>query len=100
MSGSAAMHRTPLWAIAGAWACATAYAAQRIIAPFAGLSLTLFSCVLGAALVGFAIGCALGARRPGVPGGPLVARVLVGAAGVTLLVAAAHHALLVALFHV
>src|SRR5690349_4826744 len=100
MSGSAAMSRTPLWAAVGACAVATAYTAQRAIAPFAGVSLTLFAAVVGAGLAGFAAGCALGARRPEVPGAPTVARALVAAAGLTLLAAAAHHALFVALFHV
>jgi len=94
------MSRTPLWAVAGACALATAYTAERAIAPFTGVSLTLFASILGAGLAGFAAGCALGARSPDAPGGRTVARALVAAAGVTLLVAAAHHALFVALFHV
>src|ERR1051326_6910370 len=76
----------------------TAYAAQRMIAPFAGLSLTLFTCVLATALIGFALGCALGAAsRPAERGGPLAVRVLLAAAACTLLVTVLHRPLLMAL---
>ena len=92
------MNRTLASGILGGCAFATAWSAQRLIAPFAGLSLTLFTCVLAAALVGFALGCALGVGpRTGEQGSALAVRALLAAAGCTLLVAALHRPLLVAL---
>jgi hypothetical protein len=76
---------------------ATAYSAQRLIAPFAGLGLTLFTCVLGAALIGFALGCALAAGRvrPEHPDPP-AGRVVSIAAALTLAVAVMHRPILLA----
>ena len=77
---------------------ATGYLAQRSIAPFAGLSLTLFSCVLGATLLGFALGCALGAGRIRPEhGDPPAARALIIAAALTLTAAVMRRPLLTAL---
>ena len=83
----------------GGCAFGTAYAAQRLIAPYAGLSLTLFTGVLAATLVGFAIGCALGAGpRDPARGSWLTARGLFLAAAATLIVARLGRPLLVALW--
>ena len=77
----------------------TAFVAQRLIAPYAGLSLTLFTGVLAATLLGFAIGCALGAgERDAARGAWLVARGLLLAAAATLIVARFRRPLLVALW--
>ena len=77
----------------------TAFVAQRLIAPYAGLSLTLFTGVLAATLLGFAIGCALGAgERDAARGAWLVARGLLLAAAATLVVARFRRPLLVALW--
>src|SRR5438045_647327 len=98
MSGCPPMDRALSSFILGGCVFGTAYVAQRTIAPFAGLSLTLFTCVLAAALVGFSLGCALGAAaRPPERGGPLATRVLLAAAACTLVAAALHRPLLVAL---
>src|SRR5258708_40093993 len=98
MSGCPPMDRALPSFILGGCVLGTAYLAQRTIAPFAGLSLTLFTCVLAAALVGFALGCALGAAaRLPERGGPLAARLLLAAAACTLLPAALRRPLLVAL---
>jgi hypothetical protein len=77
---------------------ATAFSAQRAIAPFAGLSLTLFTCVLGAALLGFALGCGFGAGRATPEhGDPPAARALIIAAALTLTAAALRRPVLLAL---
>src|ERR1051325_6471238 len=57
-----------------------------------------FRCALAPALIGFALGCALGAAsRPAERGGPLAVRVLLAAAACTLLVTVLHRPLLMAL---
>src|SRR5262249_48721218 len=61
VSGCAPMLRSLLPLVIGGCVFGTAFACQRLIAPYAGLSLTLFVAVLAATLLGFAIGCALGA---------------------------------------
>jgi len=84
----------------GACAFATANVAQRSIAPFAGLGLTLHVAVLSACLVGFALGCLLGAAsRPAEGVSPRAGRVLLGAAVLTLVLIFLRRPLLVALDH-
>ena len=79
----------------GACAFATAHAAQRMIAPFAGLGLTLHVSVLSASLVGFAVGCLLGAgSRPAERLSPLGGRILLGSAVLTLVLTALRRPLL------
>src|ERR1041385_1470837 len=99
VSGSAAMSRNLAWLLLGAGVFAIAYLAQRVIAPFTGLSLTLFTGVLGAALAGFAIGCALGPRRSTVAGRQVAVRAIVGAVGVTLFEWGLHRSLFRLLNH-
>jgi hypothetical protein len=95
------MHRTLASLILGGCVFATAYSAQRLIAPFAGLSLTLFTCVLAAALIGFAVGCALGAGQSQAEhADPPAARAVIIAAALTLAVAVMHRPLLLALSNV
>jgi spermidine synthase len=84
----------------GACAFATAHAAQRMIAPFAGLGLTLHVAVLTASLIGFALGCILGAgSRPAERLSPLGGRILLGAAVLTLALTALRRPLLESLDH-
>jgi spermidine synthase len=79
----------------------TAYAAQRLIAPYAGLSLALYCGIAFTTLLGFAIGCAFGARTASAAGALLAAaRALLVAAVLTLLTALFHRPLLVALWGV
>jgi hypothetical protein len=79
----------------------TAYAAQRLIAPYAGLSLALYCGIAFTTLLGFAIGCAFGARTaPTERAGLVAARALLAAAAITLLTALFHRTLLVALWGV
>jgi hypothetical protein len=83
----------------GACVFGTAWVTQRLIAPYAGLSLTLFVGVLAATLAGFAIGCALGAApREPARAAWLVVRGLLLAAAATLIVARFSRPLLVALW--
>jgi spermidine synthase len=95
------MLRTPSAIALGACVFATAYAAQRLIAPYAGLSLALYSGIAFSTLLGFAIGCALGTRTGSAErAGPAAARALLAAAALTLLVALLRRPLLVALWGV
>ena len=80
---------------------ATAYVAQRLIAPYSGLSLALYCGIAFTTLLGFAVGCAPGARtRSADRSGPLAARALLIAAILTVLVALGRRPLLVALWGV
>jgi spermidine synthase len=83
----------------GACLVTTAYAAQRLIAPYAGLSLTLYTAVALATLLGFALGCALGASpaRTAATGGVVAARALLVAAALALAVPVVRRPLLEAL---
>jgi spermidine synthase len=92
------MDRTLGGFVVGACAFATAHAAQRLIAPFAGLGLTLYVAVLSACLIGFALGCIVGAR-PASAGrsASLAARALLVAALLTLASALLRRPLLEAL---
>jgi hypothetical protein len=93
------MLRTPSALALGACVFGTAFAAQRLLAPYAGLSLALYSGIAFSSLLGFAIGCALGARTaPAERAGVLAARALLAAAVVTLLTALFHRTLLVSLW--
>jgi hypothetical protein len=84
----------------GACAFATALAAQRVIAPFSGLGLTLHVAVLSASLLGFSLGCILSASiRPVERLSPLGGRVLLGAAVWTLALIALRRPLLESLDH-
>jgi len=95
------MLRTPSAIALGACVFGTAYAAQRLIAPYAGLSLALYSGIAFSTLLGFAIGCALGTRiGPAERTGPAAARALLVAAALTLLTALLRRPLLVALWSV
>lgn len=77
----------------------TAYVAQRLIAPYAGLSLALYCGIAFATLLGFAIGCALGTRIEVLERAATAAsRALLAAAVLTLLVAFLRRPLLVALW--
>ena len=77
----------------------TAFAAQRLIAPYAGLSLSLYCAVLAATLLGFALGCALGARpRDEARAHWLVVRGLLLSAAATLVIARFSRPLLVSLW--
>ena len=77
----------------------TAYVAQRLIAPYAGLSLALYCGIAFTTLLGFAIGCALGTRIESVDrAAPAAARGLLAAAALTLLTALFRRTLLVALW--
>jgi hypothetical protein len=79
----------------GACAFATAHAAQRMIAPFAGLGLTLHVAVLSASLLGFSLGCILSASiRPVERLSPLGGRVLLVPAVLTLALIALRRPLL------
>ena len=95
------MLRTPSAMALGACVFGTAYAAQRLIAPYAGLSLALYSGIAFTTLLGFAIGCALGTRTGSAEqAGPAAARALLAAAVLTLLTALLRRPLLVALWGV
>ena len=95
------MLRTPSAMALGACVFGTAYAAQRIIAPYAGLSLALYSGIAFSTLLGFAIGCALGTRSSSaVRAGLDAARALLAAAVLTLLTDFLRRPLLVALWGV
>jgi spermidine synthase len=95
------MLRTPSAIALGACVFGTAFSAQRLIAPYAGLSLALYCGIAFASLLGFAIGCALGARTaPAEDAGASAARALLAAAVVTLLTALFHRSLLVLLWGV
>src|SRR5262249_41160585 len=99
LAGSAAMSRALSALVLGVCVFGTAYAVQRIIAPFAGLSLALFSGDSITTMLGCAIGCAAGAGvRPSVGSGPFATRALLAAAVLTLLTALLHRAMLVALW--
>src|SRR5262245_50065938 len=77
----------------------TAYVAQRLIAPYAGLSLALYCGIAFTTLLGFAIGCALGTRIESPERAHTAAvRALLVAAVLTLLTAFFRRALLVALW--
>ena len=79
------MDRTLGGFVLGACACATAHAALRMIAPFAGLGLTLYVAVMWAALLGFAAGCMLGTgASPSAHSPSAGTRALVAAAVITL----------------
>jgi len=95
------MLRTPSAMALGACVFGTAYAAQRLIAPYAGLSLALYCGIAFSTLLGFAIGCALGTRAGAAEqAGPRAARALLAAAVLTLLIALLRRPLLVALWGV
>jgi len=82
----------------GGCALATAHVAQRLLAPFAGLGLTLEVATLVAALAGFALGAALGARALAPDrAGLLSARALLFSAALALAAALARRPLLEAL---
>src|SRR5215831_19391184 len=101
LAGCAAMLRTPSAMALGACVFGTAYAAQRLIAPYAGLSLALYCGIAFSTLLGFAIGCALGTRTGTLEqAGPAAARALFAAAVLTLLTALLRRPLLVALWGV
>src|SRR5262245_25721629 len=95
-------------AVLGGCAFATAYAAQRLIAPYAGLSLALYCGVAFSTLLGFAVGCGLGTRVHPDPAGlapgqvgrhvSFAARSLIAAGVLTLAVATLRRPLLVALW--
>jgi spermidine synthase len=94
------MDRTLGSFLLGACAFATAHAAQRMIAPFAGLGLTLHVAVLSASLLGFSLGCILSAGiRPVERLSPLGGRVLLGTAVWTLVLIALRRPLLESLDH-
>ncbi len=79
------MTRTLGSLLLGGCAFATAHVAQRLIAPFAGLGLTLYVTLLSACLIGFALGCVLGASAaPADRAASLASRALLGAALLTL----------------
>lgn len=95
------MLRTPSAMVLGACVFATAYDAQRLIAPYAGLSLALYCGIAFSTLLGFAIGCALGTRSVSPERAALdAARALLVAAVLTLLTALLRRPLLVALWSV
>ena len=95
------MLRTPSAIALGACVFGTAYAAQRLIAPYAGLSLALYCGIAFSTLLGFAIGCALGTRSGSAErAGQDAARALLAAAVLTLLTALLRRPLLVALWSV
>ena len=95
------MLRTPSAMALGACVFGTAYAAQRLIAPYAGLSLALYCGIAFSTLLGFAIGCAFGTRTGAAEqAGPSAARALLAAAVLTLLTALLRRPLLVALWGV
>src|SRR4029077_4535314 len=80
---------------------ATAYVAQRLIAPYSGLSLALYCGIAFSTLLGFAVGCAPGARtRSAERSGPPARPALLAAAILSLLIALARRPLLVALWGV
>src|SRR5512147_1645468 len=82
----------------GACLFTTAYAAQRLIAPFAGLSLTLYTAIVLTTLLGFALGCSLGSGpRIAEQGGLAAARALFAAAALALLAVVVRRPLLEAL---
>ena len=82
----------------GGCSVATVHVASRLIAPYAGLGLTLSVAIAVSALAGFAVGAALGAGpMQSDRSGPLAARALLVAAALTLLAALARRPLLVAL---
>src|SRR5262249_46543332 len=87
LAGCAAM-RVALQGLAlGGSVFATAYVAQRLIAPYSGLSLALYCGIAFSTLLGFAVGCAPGARTGSAErSGPLAARALLLAAILTLLI--------------
>ncbi len=100
------MNRALSGLLLGACTLGTAFAAQRLIAPYSGLGLTLYVAVLASALLGFAAGAALGAGTQDGPGsssksgsrsGSQAARALLLAAGFTLVAALARKPLLVLL---
>jgi spermidine synthase len=95
------MLRTPSAMALGACVFGTAYAAQRLIAPYAGLSLALYCGIAFSTLLGFAVGCALGTRA-GITdrADAAAARALLAAAAFTLLTALLRRPLLVALWGV
>lgn len=82
----ATVTRTLFAALLGACALATAHAAMRSIAPFAGLGLTLDVSVLAATLGGFALGAITGSGGSE-HGGVRAARALLVTAAFTLLAA-------------
>jgi spermidine synthase len=95
------MLRTPTATALGACVFGTAYAAQRLIAPYAGLSLALYCGIAFATLLGFAIGCALGTRTgTAEQAAAAAARALLAAAVLTLLTVLFRRPLLVALWPV
>lgn len=92
------MDRTLSSFLLGGCVFGTTLVAQRLIAPYAGLTLTLQIAVLAAALLGLAAGMLAGsARAPGDGSGPAAARALFVAAALTLLSGLLRKPLLVAL---
>ena len=95
------MLRTPSAIALGACVFGTASVAQRLIAPYAGLSLALYSGIAFTTLLGFAIGSALGSRNVSDDhASTSAARALLVAAVLTLLTALLRRPLLVALWGV
>jgi len=94
------MLRTPSAIALGACVFATAFAAQYLIAPYAGLGLALYCGIAFSTLLGFAIGCLFGTRTAPERTTATASRALLAAAVLTLLVAFLRRPLLVALWHV
>ena len=94
------MLRTPSAIALGACVFATAFAAQHLIAPYAGLGLALYCGIAFSTLLGFAIGCLFGTRTAPERTTATASRALLAAAVLTLLVAFLRRPLLVALWHV
>jgi hypothetical protein len=95
------MLRTPSAIGLGACVFGTAFVAQHLIAPYAGLSLALYCGIAFSTLLGFAIGCAFGARTASAErSGRAAAGALFATAVLTLLTATFHRPLLVALWGV
>lgn len=83
----------------GACLFTLAYAAQRLIAPFAGLGLTLYTAIALTTLLGLALGCVLGTgtHAHGAQAGAAAARALFVAAALALVTVVARRPLLEAL---
>lgn len=89
------MTRTISALLLGACALATAHTAMRLIAPWAGLGLTLYVAVLVTSLAGFAFGAMAGTDAESPEAGRVrAARALLGTAALTLAVAFARRPLL------
>ena len=70
--------------VIGACAFATAYSAMRLIAPFAGLGLTLYVAILTTALIGFALGIGMTYRGRFAPTNLRATGALLASAAITL----------------